>query len=401
MSVTNGTVTGFSGSGTSYGWTVMPSSEGTVTCVVPPGVYTDAAGNPNSPSGLHSRTYDSVPPTVTLTTLAPDPTNGAITVNATLSEPSTTFTAGDVEATNASVSGFSGGGTAYSWTLTATGQGVFSCQVPAGAFADAATNLNVAASNVLSRTLDSVPPTMTLSTVDPTRVGPAPMAIDFSATDAGSAIASGQVFARAAGTSTWSPLGGIGAGTGALDFGPAVDGVYELTMTALDAAGNGVATPGAPMLTVVYNADGGSFAHNGIGAGTHLFPMTNEIDVEVTILGTPAPAADVTIDRIEGDGAPAGLNAARLIDEHLVITGSLGGATASVRWPFDPASAAGLLGTIETVFQVESGVLAGQFPATVAEGAIEFGPVSSFSEWWAGNQASAVDDWMLMESRMD
>lgn len=497
VSVTNGTVAGFSGSGTAYSWSVVPVAQGTVTCSIPAGVYTDAAGNGNTASGVHSRTYDSVAPTVTLTSLAPDPTNGAITVTAALSEPSATFDAGDVSATNASVSAFSGSGTSYSWTLTAAGQGVFSCQVPAGSLEDAATNANTAASNVLARTFDSVAPAITLSTTAPaatnapitvtatlsepvagfdagdiipansavgdfagggtsyswtltpasegvfgcsvpagafsdaaanastaasnalsrtydatppvlllttpdaTRVGPAPMGINFTATDAGSGIASGQVYARAVGGGTWSPLGSIGAGVGTQDFEPAADGVYELTMTGLDAAGNGVATPGAPMLTVIYNADGGAFQHTGMGAGTYLFPMTDEIDVELVLLGAPSPAAAISVNRVVGDGAPAGLNAARLIDEHLVITGALNGATASVKWPFDPASAAGLLGAIESVFRVESGAVAGQFPATVTGGAIEFGPVASFSEWWAGNQPSAVDDWMAMESRMD
>ncbi len=400
VEATNASVSGFSGTGASYSWTLTALGQGTFSCHVPAGALEDAAANANTAaSNVLARTFDSVPPAISLASTAPAATNGAITVTATLTEASADFDAGDISPVNASVSLFSGSGASYSWTLTPLWQGTFSCQVASGQFSDAAANANTAASNVLSRTFDSVAPAMSLTTVDPTRVGPAPMVIDFSATDAGSGIASGQVFARLLGETAWSPVGAIGGGVGAVDFGPAQDGVYELTMTALDAAGNGVAAPGGPMLSVIYNADGGAFQHTAMGAGTHVFPMTNEIDVELTLLGTPVPAASITVDRVTGDGAPSGLSAPRLIDERLVISGALNSATASVKWPFDPASAVGLIGAIEAVFQVEGGAVTGQFPATVAGGAIEFGPVTSFSEWWAGNQPSSVEDWTLMEAR--
>jgi hypothetical protein len=94
-------------------------------------------------------------PTATLTADPADPVSGAIVVSVALSEAASDFGAGDIVASNAAVSGFSGSSTGYSFTLTPVADGLFSCQVPAGAFHDAVGNDNLG-SLALSRTYEGV-----------------------------------------------------------------------------------------------------------------------------------------------------------------------------------------------------------------------------------------------------
>ncbi|HNT88746.1 MAG TPA: CehA/McbA family metallohydrolase, partial [Candidatus Hydrogenedentes bacterium] len=95
--------------------------------------------------------YINYAPTVTLSADPADPVNGPIAVAATLSAATGDFHAGDIAVTNATVSGFSGGGNSYSFLLAPVSEGLFSCQVPAAVFHDAVGNINLA-SATLSRT---------------------------------------------------------------------------------------------------------------------------------------------------------------------------------------------------------------------------------------------------------
>src|SRR5690554_4666269 len=79
LTISNGTVTNFTGSGASYGFDVTPVVDGLVTVSVPAGVAQDAAGNTNTAATQLTRTYDSTAPTVTVeqATTQADPTNAA------------------------------------------------------------------------------------------------------------------------------------------------------------------------------------------------------------------------------------------------------------------------------------------------------------------------------------
>lgn len=57
LQVSNGVITGFTGSGAGYSCYVTPLTTGLVTVTVPAGVVTDAAGNKNSASASLSRSY--------------------------------------------------------------------------------------------------------------------------------------------------------------------------------------------------------------------------------------------------------------------------------------------------------------------------------------------------------
>ena len=97
--------------------------------------------------------------TATVDTTAPDvvvsggPVNGisyqeSFTLTVTFSEDVTGFTAADISASNAAVTGLSGSGAIYEAQLHATGSGEIRVQVPAGAAEDAAGN-DTTASNTL------------------------------------------------------------------------------------------------------------------------------------------------------------------------------------------------------------------------------------------------------------
>jgi len=169
ISPINATVSGGSGGGTTYSFTLTPLTDGVFSAEVLAGVFTDAATNGNSASNLLSRTADLTDPTITLSSAAGNPVIGAITVDVVLSEVSTDFIDTDINPTNASVSGFSGSGTSYSFTLTPLTDGAFSAQVNAGTFSDAVGNTNTAASNILSRLADLTSPSFSNFTATPSQ----------------------------------------------------------------------------------------------------------------------------------------------------------------------------------------------------------------------------------------
>lgn len=118
-------------------------------------------------NGVVKITYtlpDTTPPTVALSSAAPDPTNTSpIAVTAQFSEPVTGFGAVDVIPGNATVGNFVAvDGDTYTFDLTPSGQGLVTADIAAGVADDAAGNDNTAAVQ-FTRTFDSVAPTVTCS----------------------------------------------------------------------------------------------------------------------------------------------------------------------------------------------------------------------------------------------
>lgn len=233
--VTNGVVSSFSGTGTTYTMTVTPSAQGAVSVAVGASVAFDAAGNPNTAATTLNRTYDSVAPTVTLATAAAASTNAAFSVTATFSKSVTGFVAADVSVTNASVSGFSGSGTTYSFTVTPTAQGTVSVSVAASVAVDSVGNGN-AASSSLTRTYDSVKPTVTMTSSAPSTTNTAiPVTVSFS--EAVTGFASSDVTLS---SGTISGFSGSGASY-SFTVTPSVQGIATIGIAAgvaQDAAGN-------------------------------------------------------------------------------------------------------------------------------------------------------------------
>jgi hypothetical protein len=86
VNLTNSTISGFTGSGTTYNFTVTPNADGPVTVDVPAATATDIAGNNNTAATQLTRTADITAPTVTLTSTDTTRVNAPFSVTATFSE---------------------------------------------------------------------------------------------------------------------------------------------------------------------------------------------------------------------------------------------------------------------------------------------------------------------------
>ena len=125
ITVSNGTVSNFAGSGTTYTFDLIPSGDGLVTVTIAAGAATDAAGNGNLAAAPFSRTYDATRPSVVSITRAdPNPTNAAsVRFTVTFSEDVTgvdvndfrLITTGSISGAN--ITGVSGSGSVYSVTV--------------------------------------------------------------------------------------------------------------------------------------------------------------------------------------------------------------------------------------------------------------------------------------------
>jgi hypothetical protein len=141
----NCTVSAFTGSGSSYGFTVNPNTQGAVTVVVGDSKAVGAvslAGN--SPSNILSTIYDIIDPIATITTTASDPTSlNPIPITITFSEDVFNFIAGDLTVSNASVTNFSQvDGQTFTADLVPPASAVISVNLIAGKVDDIAGNKN-------------------------------------------------------------------------------------------------------------------------------------------------------------------------------------------------------------------------------------------------------------------
>jgi hypothetical protein len=152
LTVTNGTIAGFTGSGTTYTFNVTPSANGAVTVNVPANVAQDAVGNFNTAATQYSITYAAPNATVaSVTRLTPSPTaTTQVRYRVVFSAAVTGLSINNFSVTStgtvsgASISSVSGSGTTYTATLnTGTGDGTL--------------RLNVANSTGVSPTLTNVP----------------------------------------------------------------------------------------------------------------------------------------------------------------------------------------------------------------------------------------------------
>ncbi len=116
--------------------------------------------------------FDLVAPTVSITSSSSSFTNStSIPVTVTFSKPVTGFVQGDLTVVNATVDGFSGNGTTFTFNLHPIADGLITVDIAAGVAQDAAHNGNIAA-NQFKVTVDTQPPTvfMTSTTPDPSNI---------------------------------------------------------------------------------------------------------------------------------------------------------------------------------------------------------------------------------------
>jgi hypothetical protein len=156
----------FAGSGAVYTATFTPAGQGACTIGVAAGAYTDAATNLNNLATQFTWTFDSVPPTMTITSTTVN--SGSATNNPTIeltftsTKATNNFVVNDITVTNGALSDFAGSGTVYIATFTPTTQGVCTIDVSGGSYTDAVGNSNTAAPT-FTFTFDSVSPSMTIT----------------------------------------------------------------------------------------------------------------------------------------------------------------------------------------------------------------------------------------------
>jgi len=149
VSVSGGTLSNFSGSGTTYTATFTPTAQGATTIDVASSTFTDAStGADNTAATQFNWTY-STAPTIAIT--ASEVSDGdtsadtSLSVTFTASQSTTNFAAGDVVVSGGTLSNFSGSGTTYTATFTPSAEGATTIDVAANSFTNAFSTNNTAA----------------------------------------------------------------------------------------------------------------------------------------------------------------------------------------------------------------------------------------------------------------
>ena len=149
VSVSGGTLSNFSGSGTTYTATFTPTAQGATTIDVASSTFTDAStGVDNTAATQFNWTY-STAPTITIT--AAEVSDGgtssdsSLSLTFTASQSTTNFAAGDVVVSGGTLSNFSGSGTTYTATFTPSAEGATTIDVAANTFTNAFSTNNTAA----------------------------------------------------------------------------------------------------------------------------------------------------------------------------------------------------------------------------------------------------------------
>ncbi|WP_420385460.1 MBG domain-containing protein [Roseivirga sp.] len=167
ISVKNGTAGNFNTTSAKvYTATITPNADGEVTVDVAANKAQDAGGNGNTVATQLSVTNDETAPTVTITSNANDPHNGAFTATFTFSEDVTGFDVNDISVTNGVASNFNTtSASVYTATITPSADGTVTVDVNTAKAQDLAGNNNTAATQ-FSITNDETAPTVLEVTSD-------------------------------------------------------------------------------------------------------------------------------------------------------------------------------------------------------------------------------------------
>ncbi len=179
VTVSGGTLSALSGSGTTYTGIFTPDADSTTPGVVSvaSGVFSDAAGNLNADgadsNNIVTMADDWVVPTIAVSSSTLSLKAGeTATFTFTLSESVTDFAASDVSVSGGTFSGFSGSGTTYSaiFTPNASSTSPSVVSVASGVFSDAAGNFNADGAdsdNTVTMAVDTIRPTIAISSNKP------------------------------------------------------------------------------------------------------------------------------------------------------------------------------------------------------------------------------------------
>jgi predicted CxxxxCH...CXXCH cytochrome family protein len=251
-SATGLSVSGVSGSGTTYTITASATGSGTIIAIVNAGGAQDSFGNDcfASTSTDNSVTYsNAAPPTVTIDQAAAqsDPTNGTMAYTVVFSEDVTGFAAGDVVITGtavANVSSVTGGPASYTVNVSGLDSGTVIADIPAGATTSSSSGLSSLASTSTDNiiTFDNLKPGVAINQggaqADPTTGSPIVFDVVFSEVVTG--FATGDVSLSGTATANVSSVSGSGT-TYSVEVTPTTNGTVIAAILAggaSDSAGN-------------------------------------------------------------------------------------------------------------------------------------------------------------------
>lgn len=166
ITLSSGSITDFSGSGSAYTANLNFDLNGTYSLVVDTASVSDSASGANQNSAASFEiSYSSEKPSVNLSSSSV--TDGglageqSIDFNVLFSEKVTGFTQDDIIVSNATISSFNGSDESYSFTATPVSDGIVTFNIPADAATNSAGSGNTALSDIFNYTSDSG--TVTLS----------------------------------------------------------------------------------------------------------------------------------------------------------------------------------------------------------------------------------------------
>ncbi|MCL1093340.1 Ig-like domain-containing protein [Shewanella kaireitica] len=298
ISVSNATLSSFSGSGASYSALITPTAAGSVTVDVAADVAKDSADNGNTAAAQLSVTYDASQPSVVISGASGN-INAAFTANFTFSEVVTGFVMGDISASNASVTNFLGSGTTYTALITPTAAGSVTVDVAAGVAKDVADNGNTAATQ-LSVTYDASQPSVAISGASGNIN--AAFTATFSFSEAVTGFTSADILVSNA---TVTNFTGSGTTYTAL-ITPTAAGSVTVDVAAdvaKDVAGNG--NTAATQLSVTYDASQPSVAISGASGNINAaFTATFSFSEAVTgFTSADISVSNATLSSFSGSGA--------------------------------------------------------------------------------------------------
>lgn len=234
VSVTGGTKTSFSGSGTTYTVNVTPTANGPVTLSVSDGACYDFAGNPVI-AGTANVVIDTTAPSLVITPNGTTTNASSYVATFTFSEPVIGFTLADIQVTNGTLGSLTGSGSTYQVTVTPVAEGPVVVSVLSGACVDSVGIPNGAASAIT--TSDK---TGAFVTIQPNSGSTKNSPITFTVTmsESVTGLATSDFIASNGTVGTLSGSGGLYT----IQVTPSFDGPVTLTLganTCIDAAGNG------------------------------------------------------------------------------------------------------------------------------------------------------------------
>lgn len=219
--------------------------------------------------------------------------------------------------------------------------------------------------------------------------------LDFQTSDSGSGVSSTSLWARTPGAGTFTDTGTTQPGTsGGFAYSvTAGNGLYEFATRATDNEGNCETTPTAASVSIWVNTTpNGPFSqYYPSGSDTCVYPMTDDLDVSITLAGAE-PGCSIVVSRSVPPATPPAYfrQPGNLLGESLNVnpTGLGSGFTAILEWQYDIANLppAG----IDKVWRFGAGQTPEAVYDVIPEGTmIRIGGVTGFSTWYAGS-ATAV-----------